>query len=252
MNLKTPQEIKKMHAGGQKLAGILRRLQAMALPGVSLLEIEARAIELIHQSGCTPSFTRVPGYRWATCLNINDGFVHGIPKAYTIRKGDVVSIDVGVFYQGFHTDTSVTFQAGSLINQAANDKIQLFLTTGQKVLQQALDVIKPGQRIWHISRAIQTGIEQAGYSVSLTLTGHGVGRTLHEPPKIPCFTYEKPEQTPLIEPGMTLAIEVLYLAGRPAVVTDSDGWTIKSKDGKITGVFEKTIAVTGGGYIILT
>lgn len=249
--IKTPAEIAIMQAGGRQLAAIRDRLEKMAQPGVTLAAIEQAAWKMLADTGGEPAFARVPGYKYATCLNVNDSFVHGIPGPYALRENDLLSIDVGLFYQGFNTDTSVSLRvAGD--RAARHDRIDRFLEAGRKTLDAALAVIRPGSRVGQISEIIQRRIEAAGYQVSRQLTGHGIGRELHEAPKIPCFLREPVGTTMALVPNMTLAIEVLYLEGGFETVTDIDGWTIRSEDGKMTAVFEKTIAVTDDGCLILT
>ncbi len=238
-----------MVTGGKKLAAIKKALMVMAKPGVKLSDIESSAKAFIKADGGKPSFMMVPGYKWATCINLNEGLVHGVPDETVISQGDIVSIDVGLYYRGFHTDTSVSFIAG---DKAYPEKEQ-FLAAGREALKQGIAAARAGNRIGHISLAIETVIKDAGFAPALNLTGHGVGKTLHEDPTIPCFVAQPINQTQKIVPGMSLAIEAIYLAGRPATITDpNDHWTIKSRDGKITAVFEETIVTTAGNPVILT
>jgi len=245
--LKTSEEIRIMRQGGEKLSQILEKLVRFTRPGVKLIEIEKLAWSLIEKTGGKPGFALVPGYNWATCININDGIVHGIPDQKEIKDGDVVSIDIGIFYKGLNTDMCRSFQVGK--KDPGTDK---FLKTGKKALKQAIKQAKVGNRIGHISKAIQDTIEGAGFTCIRNLTGHGVGKKLHEPPQIPCFLDKKIKETPLIEKGMTLAIEVIYALGSHTNYTKIDNWTIATSDGKISTVFEKTIAVINDGSLILT
>ena len=241
-------QIKSMRLGGHKLAAIRDQLVAFTVPGVNLKAIDDLAQELIAQSGGKPGFMLVPGYRWATCININDGIVHGIPHAHiTIKSGNIVTLDVGLFYQGFHTDTSTSFVAG-----VSTPSQRLFLTTGKKALLDAISQARPGHHIGHISQAIEQVITSAGYSPLRTLTGHGVGLALHQPPSIPCFLEGSLEATAPIVPGMTLAIEAIYAAGSFATKKLSDGWTIVTADGQPSAVFEDTILITHQQPEILT
>jgi methionyl aminopeptidase len=247
--LKTPQEIKLMAQGGRKLAVIRDQLAARLRPGVTLASIEALAQKLIKQAGGQPSFAMVDDYRWATCINLNQGVVHGVPDQTVVKAGDLVSLDVGLFYQGFHSDTSVSFIAG----ESKNPKTKKFLAVGRKALQLAINQARPGNRLGHISQAIQQTVESAGYSSVRQLTGHGIGRTLHEPPAIPCFLDQPLEQTLRLQPGLALAIEVIYAFGSPEIVTDPDDhWTISTQDGQLAAIFEQTIAVTAAGPQVLT
>ena len=248
-DLKNPKEIAKMQAGGVKLAQVLAELIKSVRAGQTLMEIENQAWQLIEKQGGKPGFAMVPGYKWATCLNLNEGIVHGIPNDTVIKPQDLLTIDIGMFYQGFHTDMSYTFQ----VETQKDKKVKHFLDTGKKALQAAIKQVKPGNRIGHISQAMQTIVEAQGYSCMTELTGHGIGRQLHEYPFIPCILQTDIDQTPIIKPGMTLAIEVLYAQGKADMITDpQDGWTIRTQDGKMAAVFEKTIAVIGDGCLILT
>ena len=240
-----------MAEGGKKLAAIKNQLVNFAAPGVALSQIEALAQKLISNSGGQASFALVPGYRFATCVNLNSGIVHGIPSATKITEGDLVSIDVGLYYQGFHTDTSVSFTATRQKNLYP-DKLK-FLAVGKKALKLAIAQAVPGHRVGHISKALEDTISAAGYSPATNLTGHGVGRQLHEAPAVPCFIDGPIELSPKLTVGMTLAIEAIYMAGPPDTVTDeADHWTIAPADGKLAAVFEDTVAITTTGPQILT
>ncbi|OGM11587.1 type I methionyl aminopeptidase [Candidatus Woesebacteria bacterium RBG_16_34_12] len=189
----------------------------------------------------------VPRYHWATCVNINEGIVHGIPrKEVVFRKGDVVSVDLGMFYQGFHTDTS--FTEGVEVDA----KTQQFIELGRIVLDRAITQAVVGNRIYDISKAIQESIEEKGFTPIRALVGHGIGRKLHEDPQIPCYINGTREDSPIIPNNATLAIEVMYTQGKPEVAVLDDGWTVSVRDGKISALFEETIAVTKNGPLVLT
>lgn len=244
---KTAGEIEIMAEGGAKLGRVKHALAAAVKIGGNAAEIEALAQELIKKEGAGVSFDKVPGYHWATCIVKNEGLVHGIPvKNLVFEKGDVVSIDVGVFYKGFHTDTSVT------VGLDLTPENKKFLNVGKQALANAISKARPGNYLYAISQAIEDTIEGAGYTTIKALVGHGVGRELHEDPQIPCFVPGRLEDSPKIEAGMVLAIEVMYAQGRDAVEVLSDGWTIAMRDGKISGLFEETVAVTEKGPKVLT
>lgn len=256
---KTAEEVQVMREGGAKLGAILPELLAMAMPGVSLLEIDRHADALIRQAGGEASFKAIKGYRWATCLCVNDVVVHGIPTEYKLKDGDILTIDVGMLYKGFHTDTAWTKIAQSAnppagrAGRKVQSEMQKFLKAGEDALWQAIAQASVGNRIGHISQAIQTIIEGAGYGIVKTLVGHGVGRQLHEAPQVPGFLKGPIETTPELEVGQTLAIEVIYAEGLGSVVyPNDDRWSIASRDGSPTAVFEHTIAVTDGEPQILT
>ncbi len=244
---KSPEEIKIMAEGGAKLGKVKKALKDKVSEGVSAYDIEQLATTLIEKSGGVPSFKKVPKYHWSTCVNVNEGLVHGIPKKEVVfKKGDVVSVDVGMYYKGFHTDTSFTKQVGS------DKETKEFLETGTKALKAAIDKARAGNRIYDISNAIDKTVSEKGYSPIKALVGHGVGRELHEEPQIPCFVFGKKLRSPEIPEGAVLAIEVMYAKGAPDVAISPDGWTILMADGKISALFEETVAITSRGPLVLT
>lgn len=243
--LKTEKEIEIMAEGGKRLGEVLAEVLKAAKPGVSLQALDQLAEKLIKKRSGQPSFKMVEGYHWATCLNINQGVVHGIPTDYRLKKGDLLSIDLGLFYQGFHTDMARTIQVGGGKNQP-------FLKAGKKALGAAIKTVKPGNRVGHLSLAIEKEIKKAGYQPVKTLTGHGVGRQLHQEPRIPCFLGERKEKTHLLKSGMVLAIEVIYTQGKADLKLKDDGWTLETVDGQLSGLFEQTVAVTQAGPRVLT
>ena len=245
--LKSDSEIQIMAEGGAKLGRVKKALAEAVKAGVRASEIEELAVSLIKKEGVEASFKKVPGYRWATCVNVNAGLVHGIPVSSVIfKKGDIVSIDVGILFKGFHTDTSIS------VGIDLFPENRKFLNTGREALAKALKVVKKDGYVYDISKAIEDTIEGAGYTTIKALVGHGVGRDLHEEPQIPCFVLGRREESPKIVPGMVLAVEVMYALGSDKVEVLEDGWTIAMKDGKISGLFEDTIAVTKLGPKVLT
>lgn len=246
--LKTPEEIKIMAEGGAMLGRVKKGLAKAVAPGVTALDIENLAQELIKKEGAEPSFSKVPRYYWATCVNVNAGIVHGIPaKDVVFADGDIVKIDVGIYYKGFHTDTSISVG----INPGPENS--KFLRIGEETLNKALKAVKAGNYVYDISKVIEENIEAAGYSTIKALVGHGVGRELHEEPQIPCFVPGGiVNDSPLIKKGMVFAVEVMYAEGSDKVEIAKDGWTIAMRDGKISGLFEETVAVTEEGTRILT
>lgn len=248
VTIKTPAEIAIMAGGGELLAWVRDQTVKKIKAGVTSLEIDQLATRLIKEAGAEPSFSQVPGYHHATCININDEVVHSIPNDQKIKNGDVVSLDVGLCYLGFHSDTSISVGVGKI-----GKDIKKFLEIGQLAVKKAIKETRVGNRIWDLSNAMQTTVETAGFSVVTALTGHGIGHHLHEEPAIPCFCAQKREYTPEIVEGMVLAIEIMYAAGSGEVVyKNDDGWTIATADGKIAGLFEQTVAVTKHGPLVLT
>lgn len=237
-----------MREGGEKLGNILQTLLTFAKPGVTLLEIEKLAMDEIQKTGGNPSFTTVQGYKWATCLCVNDVVVHGVPSEYVLKSGDVLTIDIGLLYKDFHTDTAWTKIVGS-----GDEEKTKFLKVGEEALWKAIEQAKAGNRIGHISQTIQSTIEGAGYGIVKSLVGHGVGHELHEAPQIPGFLRGQIEDSPILEEGMTIAVEVIYAMGSGGVLYDNpDGWSITTNDHSLSAVFEHTIAVTSGEPEILT
>jgi methionyl aminopeptidase len=231
---------------GRAIAQIKAQAVEFAKTHWNLADIDHYVDQLIRQAGGEPAFKRVPGYHWATCINVNDGIVHGVPKG-TLKPGDLVNIDTGMYYQGTTTDTSTTFVIGDKTPEQRK-----FLNVGQDTLYKTINKAKPGRRVWDIAETIQKNIEAAGYSVTRTLTGHGVGETMHEDPPLPCFVSNDPILKTKLQAGMVLAVEVMYMAGDWPLVTDSDGWTMRTKDGSLSAVFEENVLITPKGPEVLT
>jgi methionyl aminopeptidase len=249
---KTKKDIDLMREGGGKLGAILQKLLAMAEPGVSLLEIDSYAGKLIREAGAKPSFTTVAGYSWPTCLCVNEVVVHGIPTARKLENGDILTIDTGLIYGGFHADTAWTKIVGI---DTSEDKLKKehFLKTGQEALKKAIDLAQIGGRIGDISRSTQAIIEKEGYSIVKSLVGHGVGRELHEDPQVPNYLRGAVENTYSFRGGETIAIEPIYAMGGGSVVYENnDGWTIATRDRSLAAVFEHSVAVTEDGPLVLT
>lgn len=254
--IKNASEIKIMQTGGRYLGNILKVLLQQVKPGVITENLDILAGDLIEKTGGKPSFKTVAGYRYATCMCVNDEVVHGIPDDL-LKEDDILCIDTGLLYKGFHTDTAWTiYVKGSNDQRIKNQKeieIEKFLKTGEKALFNAINQAKAGNRIGHISKAIQETIEAGGYSVVKALVGHGIGKKLHEEPQIPGFLDKDINKTPLLKPGMALAIEVIYNQGQNDVVyKNNDGWTIVTKDGRLSAVFEHTIIITNCHPVIIT
>jgi len=249
INVKTEEEIQIMRQGGKILASVLWEVLSQAKPSVSELELDELAQKLIRKHGAEPGFQKVPGYKHTICVSTNDVVVHGIPTGYRLKENDVVGIDCGVFYKGFHTDMAETIKVQSL-----DDDVGRFLETGKRALEEGIKVVRMGNRIGHISKTIQDIVERdGGYSVVRSLVGHGVGRELHEDPEVPGFLRGPIEKTPLLQEGMTIAIEVIYNMGKPDVVyRGNDNWTIVTKDGSLSGVFERTVVIAREGSVVLT
>lgn len=263
MNIKTIEEIELMKKGGKILAEVLYEVLDHVRPGISELELDNLAERLILEKGGKPAFKRVDGYKHTICVSTNEVVVHGIPTNYLLKEGDVIGIDCGVFYEGFNTDMAETVKVqSSKFNPSISlgarvqspDEIDKFLSAGKRALEEAINMAKAGNRIGHISKTIQDIVEgEKGYSIVFSLVGHGVGRELHEEPEVPGFLQGSIKKTPVLIEGMVIAIEVIYNMGkRDVVYSNKDGWTIKTKDNSLSGVFERTVAITKKGPFIIT
>jgi methionyl aminopeptidase len=246
-SLKSPHEIALMQRGGAILRTVISEIPQYLKVGMTTFSVNDYIEKRIAELGGEPGFKKVRGYNWGSCICINEQIVHTPPSERKIRDADVVTIDTGVFYGGFHTDSAITVQVGT-----QDPKVKQFLNTGKEALQKALHAAKAGNRIGHISQAFQSTIEPAGYSIVHELTGHGIGRELHEDPYIPCFVERDIDQTLLLKPGMTLALEVMYTRGDRYIMHEEGGWSLKTCDNSIAATFEHTIAITQKKTLILT
>jgi len=250
IKIKTEEEISLMRQGGKILSEVLWEVLAAAKPGISEMALDALAEKRIREKGGEPGFQKVPGYKHTICVSTNDVVVHGIPTEYRLQEGDVFGVDCGVFYKGFHTDMAHTIVVGG----KKSSEVDVFLKTGEKALTAGIAEAKGGNRVGHISKAIQDIVEnQGGYSIVRTLVGHGVGKNLHEEPEIPGFLSRDIKKTPQLTVGMTIAVEIIYnIGGKEIMYKNDDGWTISTADEKISGLFERTIAITERNPIVLT
>jgi methionyl aminopeptidase len=239
-------KITAMREGGKRLAVVKQSLADLVQPGISFEEIEAHAQRLIKEQGCVPSFSTVKGYSWATCLMRNDEMCHGIPKGKRAEAGDVLKIDVGLIFDGYHLDTTTTVAVGTV-----SSEIQDFLKVGQKSLAQAIKQAKAGNSVYDISNAMEKVVTGAGYSCVYQLCGHGISTQLHEEPEISCIAYRRDKKVKLYD-GQTIAVEIMYAMGSAALIIDDDGWTYKTADGSMAAMFEETVLVTKQGPEILT
>jgi len=256
IHIKSPDEIEKMRKGGRILGEVLSEVVKAVKPGVTELELDGLAERLIRERGGEPGFMKVPGYKHTICACTNDVVVHGIPREYALKENDVICIDCGVYYGGFHTDMAETVRVTNSKQQTtnSNEEVDKFLMVGKRALDEAIAQAVVGNRIGHISRAIEQIVEKEhGYGVLRSLIGHGVGRQLHEDPEVPGVLQGPLEKTPLLKEGMTIAIEVIYNMGSPdAVYAGTDDWTIVSEDGSLSSVFERSVLITANGPEILT
>jgi len=247
IQLKSAREIELMAQGGQILGGALKRLTDAVRPGVSTADLDAVAEEFIRShEGATPAFKGLYGFPGSICTSINDEIVHGIPSRKRIlREGDIISIDVGVGYKGFYTDSATTVAVGTVDARTAR-----LLDVTARALDAGITAAHVGNHIGDIGAAVQGVVEAAGFSVVRDLVGHGIGVEFHEEPQVP--NYGKPKRREKPVPGLTLAIEPMVNAGGPATRTLSDRWTIVTADGSRSAHFEHTVAITENGPRVLT
>lgn len=235
-----------MITGGALLGAVRDQLRDLAVIGTTFEELESAAQRLISEAGAKPSFSTVRDYQWATCIMKNDALCHGIPRNGRVEAGDVITIDVGLIYDGFHTDTTITFAV-----EPISSKTRDFLAIGKKCLVEAISVVRVGASVYDISRAMEQPALRAGFGLVEELTGHGVGSRLHEEPNIPCRAHRSDKHHKL-HVGQTIAVEIMYTQGLPELTVDPDHWTFRTKDHSLSGMFEDTVLVTPQGAQVLT
>ena len=242
---KTPRELDIMREAGKIVALTHKELQKHIVPGITTKELDKLAEDFIHQAGAIPSFKGYNGFRGSICASVNEELVHGIPGERVLKEGDIISIDIGAKYNGYHGDSAWTYPVGVI----SEDTKRLLEVTEQS-LYKGIDEAKPSARLSDISHAIQTFVESHNFSIVREYVGHGIGQDLHEDPQIP--HYGPPNKGPRLKPGMVLAIEPMVNAGSRYVKTLADNWTVVTVDGKMCAHFEHTVAITETGYEILT
>jgi methionyl aminopeptidase len=242
---KTPEEIDRMAAAGAILVKTMNLLAGKVRPGVTTRELDEAAEKFIRSQAATPAFKGYRGFPGSICTSPNSMVVHGIPGPYKLSRGDILSIDIGVVYDGWVADAAKTFPVGPVTPIA-----QKLLRVTQESLHQGVAECRAGNRLGDVSHAIQQHVEGAGLSIVRSLVGHGIGRSMHEEPQIP--NYGEPATGVPLEEGMVLAIEPMVTAGRHAVRVGEDHWSIFSQDGSLAAHFEFTVAITADGPRILT
>ena len=243
--LKSRDEIEKMRAAGQIVVLALTELAKTVAPGVTTAELDRLAEDVLRSHGAVPSFLGYKGYPSATCISINFEVVHGIPGARELEEGDIVGVDLGAIVSGYHGDSAITIPVGKVSAEA-----ERLIKVTREALYAGIRMARVGNRLGDISHAIQKHAEKNGYSVIRDLVGHGIGREMHEEPQVPNFG--PPGRGPLLEEGMTLAIEPMVSAGGHHVETLADGWTAVTRDRKLSAHFEHTVAVRTEGPDVLT
>ena len=243
--VKTPEQVERMAAAGAIQARCLRMLAAKCRPGVTTAELDETADRFITSQGAVPSFKGYRGFPGSICASPNSMVVHGIPGPYELKRGDIISLDVGVTYEGWVADAAITVPVGPVSEEA-----QELLDTTKRALFEGAGQARAWNRLGDVSATIQRTVEADGLSIIRTLVGHGIGRDMHEDPQIP--NYGQPGRGPLLEPGMVLAIEPMVNAGTHLVRVGEDNWAVYSQDGSLAAHFEFTVAVTEDGPRVLT
>ena len=242
---KSLDEIKVMRRAGAVVADTMAALREALRPGVSTAELDQVAERIIRDAGATPSFKGYRGFPASICASPNHVIVHGIPSPMKLEEGDIISLDVGAYLDGYHADSAWTFPVGDVDPRASE-----LLKVTEASLDAALEQCKPGNRLGDVGYAVQEVAEGAGFSIVREYAGHGVGRALHEEPSIP--NYGPAGRREVLAPGMTLAIEPMVNTGGPGTKTLADGWAVVTADGSLSAHFEHTVAITENGHEVLT
>ena len=245
ITIKNERELRSMRQACKITAAARALAGEMVRPGVSTREIDKAVREYIVAQGAKPSFLGYHGFPASACISVNNTIIHGIPGGYVLKEGDIVSVDVGALYEGFHGDCAATFACGAISTEA-----QKLIDVTKQSFFEGIRFAKRGNRVQDISHAIQTYVESNGFSVVRSFVGHGVGRQLHEEPEVPNFG--NPGRGPRLVPGMTLAIEPMVNEGVYDAKVLKDGWTTVTADGKLSAHYENTVLITDGEPEILT
>lgn len=248
INLKTNEEIELMKIGGAVLKSVVDRVAAKVTPGTQTIEIDKEIESLLLSSGVKPSFKTVKGYSWSSCLPVNHQAVHTPPSERILREGDILTIDAGALFENFHTDYATTITIGNV-----DEKVKRFLQIGESTLENAIKLISEGEYLGKIGDYVFNTITNAGYSIMKDLTGHGIGKALHEDPFVPNYLDRPINKTYKIKKGLTIAIEIIYSMGAGEMAYERGvPWSVITKDKSISACFEKTIAVGDKNTFILT
>jgi methionyl aminopeptidase len=245
IRLKNANEVDILRKAGKILSSIVVQLQSSLTSGMSTKDIDLKAEELIRQNKVISAFKGYRGFPGVTCISVNEGVVHGIPGKRTIKDGDIVSVDIGIIYEGYYSDTAVTVPVGKISTET-----QRLLDVTRASLDRGIEQARVGNKLSDISFAVQSFVEMHGFSVVRDFVGHGIGRELHEEPEIP--NYGRSGEGPELKEGMVFAIEPMVNMGTHRTKILNDGWTVVTEDGKPSAHFEHTIVITSKGPEILT
>ncbi|CVH78324.1 Methionine aminopeptidase 1 [Clostridiales bacterium CHKCI006] len=245
MKSKTPEELRLMREAGRIVALVHQKMAEIIQPGITTKALDDVARQIILEAGATPSFLNYQGFPASICASVNDVVIHGIPDHRVLNEGDMISIDVGACYKGYHGDSAWTYAVGKVSRE-----VQTLMETAKQALFQGLSKARAGARLTDISHAIGTYLEENNCSTPEQYTGHGIGSHLHEKPAV--FNYGLQGRGPLLKKGMTIAVEPMVIAGKRQVDTLQDGWTVVTRDHSLAAHYEHTIVITDDGYEILT
>lgn len=245
IHIKNIHEIEKMRRAGKITAAARALAGSMVKPGVTTLEIDQAVHDFIVSQGAAPSFLHLYGFPGSACISLNEVVIHGIPGKRVLKEGDIVSVDVGARWEGYHGDCCATFACGTISQEA-----QKLIDVTRQCFFEGVKFARPGNRISDIGHAVQTYAESFGYGVVRAFVGHGVGKELHEEPEVP--NYGKPGRGPRLIPGMVIAIEPMITQGTFEVKVLGDRWTTVTADGKLSAHYENTVLITDGEPEILT
>ena len=245
ITIKNERELESMRQACKITAAARAMAGEMVKPGVSTKAIDQAVHDYIVAQGAKPSFLGYNGFPGSACISVNNVVIHGIPGGYTLKEGDIVSIDVGAYYKGFHGDCAATFACGAISAEA-----QRLIDVTKQSFFEGIRFARKGNRVQDISRAVQAHVESNGFSVVRSFVGHGIGRQLHEEPEVPNF--ESSRRGPRLIPGMTIAVEPMVNVGSYDVKILKDGWTVVTSDGQLSAHYENTVLITDGEPEILT
>jgi len=245
ITIKGTREFAAMRTAGKVVARIHRQLREAAVPGVTMLELDRMAARIIAEGDCTPNFLNYHGFPAHVCLSPNEVIVHGIPDERRVAEGDILSLDAGAIYQGWHADAALTFAVGVIPAE-----VQALLDATEKALWAGIEASVPGARLGDVGHAIEAVAVEAGLGVVREYTGHGIGRQMHEEPQV--LNYGEPGRGMRLKPGMAIAIEPMFNLGGEQTRVLEDGWSVVTADGSLSAHFEHTIAITKDGPEVLT
>ena len=242
---KKPDDFAKMEIAGQCVAAMHQVVRQAAVPGITTRELDALAADVLRERGCRPSFLGYHGFPATICASPNSAIVHGIPDGYTLRNGDIISIDAGAIYEGWHGDAAFTMAIGDV-----PDDVRRLLVVTEEALWNGLRMARPGNRLGDVGHAIEETAKPHGYGVVREYIGHGIGRQMHEAPNVP--NYGVPGKGLKLKAGMALAIEPMFNLGTAETVVLDDGWTVVTADGSLSAHFEHTVLFTQDGPVVST